>query len=274
MKIRITLVLAALVLVSGLAFPQCMGKFKQGITHVMAEASGGGGSSWQTDLFITDVSTTADRAPNDVEIWIWYYSTEAALRSKSMHFTVPAGGTVRVENVIAQLEAANPGLNLPGIYIGHINATNDVVANARIYNTASGRGEAKPGFGQGLPALEEGEGLKTGEYTRFPTPLDPTVARVNVGIANVGWGSATVTVTVKDDMGSQLSTQDVTLRDHEVKQVYVNGTVPVGYAAGYVEVKVKSAVGNAIYPYVSVVDNVPTGTGLPTSDPSFFYMTR
>ncbi len=277
MKVRVALMLAGLLLVSGLAVPQCMGKFKQGIVHVMAEAAGGGGSSWQTDLFITDVSTAADRAPNNVEIWIWYYSAEAALRSKSFNVSIPAGGTMRLENVVRMMEEANPGLDLPGIYICHISASNDVTANARIYNTSAGRGEAKPGFGQGLPAIDAdaGLGLKTNEYARFPVPLDPAVARVNVGAANLGWGAnAVVSVTVRDHAGTQLSTQDVTLREQEVKQVYVNGGVPAGTAPGYVEVKVKSATGNAIFPYVSVVDNVPTESGLPTSDPSFFFVTR
>ena len=274
MKVRVLFVILAL-LVAPVLFPQCMGKFKNGIIHAMASAAGGGGSQWTTDVSITDVGAPKGRAYNDVEIWIAYYPSGAALRSKFFHVNVPAGGTVRIADVIGRLEAENPGLDLPGVYIGHINAQYEVVANARIYNTASSeRAALQPGFGQGLPALEENKGLAQGEWAQFPVPIDPNEARVNVGLANISWVEAVVLINLFDDTGAIRFTDTVDLRPHEVKQVYVNGSVPAGFAPGNVKVTVQSASGNAIYPYISVADNVPTGTGLPTSDPSFFFVTR
>lgn len=273
MKARALFLILAL-LVAPALFPQCMGKFKQGIIHVMASAAGGGGSQWTTDVTITDVGAPKGRAMNDVEIWIAYYPAKSGLRSKFFHVNVPAGGTVRIADVIGRLEAENPGLDLPGVYIGHINAQYDVVANARIYNTQASRAALSPGFGQGLPALEENKGLAQGEWAQFPVPASPAEARVNVGVANISWYDATVLVELFDDAGTQRYTNTIDLRPHEVKQVTVNSSVPAGYAPGNVKVTVQSANGNAVYPYVSVADNVPTGTGLPTSDPSFFYITR
>jgi hypothetical protein len=267
MRTRALVVIVAL-LVAPALFSQCMGKFRNGIIHAFAETAGGGGSQWTTDVIITDVGAPKGRAFNDVEIWVWI-NTAGGLRSIGKHYSIPAGGTLRIPNVLSDI-----GAPTTGVLIGHISATYDVVANARIYNTQASRGDLKPGFGQGLPAIDENKGLATGEWTQFPVPTNPNEARVNVGVANISWSSATVLIELFDHAGNKYYSNTLMLQMHEVKQVQVNGSVPSGSSPGNVKVTVQYASGNAIYPYVSVADNVPTGSGLPTSDPSFFFITR
>jgi hypothetical protein len=257
----------ALLGLAAAVFPQCFGSFKHGIIPVVAEAPGGGGSYWNSDAYFTDTGAPG-RANNKVELWVWLQGMPP-LRSVGKEFTIPAGGTLRVPNVLSEL-----GVSLSSIYILNFQATYDVMASVRIYNTGSVQRELQPGFGQGIMAMPEKKGLSTGEFVIFPVPLDFAEARVNVGFANTGWNKAKAIVYIFDDQGSEIPPASgnrsvLELEPQEVKQFTVNPHLS-GTAPGSIMIYMDFGDPNTGYAYVSVVDNVTPAGGQPTSDPSFY----
>lgn len=234
-------------------FSQPMTPLKQGFIPVVTAAQGGGGSFWRSDVWITNVSNKT----NSVELWVY---TGTRGESTGKFYTLPANSSLNISNVVGDI-----GLSEGAIYLLNINATENVVVGSRTYTEAVQR--AGGTYGQFIPSFPYYQGLKKGQKAYFPIPLNISEYRVNVGIANSGWGDAKINIKVFDGNNNQLYSNSITSYFQKVTQINAinNGLSATGN--GYILIEVTDETQANILPYVSVVDYKGS------NDPSFMFTT-
>ncbi len=231
---RRTVFLIAL-LVPVAAGAQTLQPMTAGVIPVVAHLPGAGGSTWRTDLYITQ---TRGSAPAVVSLVL----RNPAGPDWATEVTVPGeNGAMEVADVVRAVNPSAPD----GKYVLTWESTQPVVVTSRTFTV-----EAAGTYGQGIGSLAPGSGFGMDGEARFPAPVDSGTHRVNVGIANAGSGEQTFHITTYGAEGEVLGSWDRTVAPGAIVQFRAN---EVGTGAGSVAVRCTAGCDGNAYAYVSVV---------------------
>jgi M6 family metalloprotease-like protein len=208
---------------------------------VAINASGQLGSRWRSDLGLLN------RGGGSANVELRLFSSGNVLTGNAS-LNAAAQGIYR--DVVGQT------LHGTGKGAMEVRSTQPLVVTSRTYNWASDKT-----FGQDYDGFAAGSGLSAGQsaYLAGLTEKDPY--RTNIGITNTGSTSATVTVTLHDGAGSQLTSFNTTIdaggffQDQSFKNKAGRTDLETCYA------KVTVVSGSGIIAHASVVDgrsNDPT----------------
>ncbi len=109
-------------------FPQPMSQLKQGFIPVVTAAQGAAGSFWRSDVWITNASGKT------VEVELWVYTGTIRDESTGKKYSIPAFGSLGVENIVSDL-----GLQQNALYLLNIYSDENVVIGSRTYTESTER---------------------------------------------------------------------------------------------------------------------------------------
>ncbi len=223
-----------------------------------ASAHGFNGTFWTTTgWFASNVS-----APVEIKAAFLRQGQDnsAALGSLTDLGTVPAGGYLEVEDMVAKLGGAG---KTGGIYIEATAQGNglpvDLVRATTYTFTPNDKGPG--GYGQGVPAV----GIGAGTYARtlIPGVYQGSDYRTNIGAMNTAGQETGVHVEVHDSTGTEVASQVWDLKPYEQKQVSLKSMGVTSLSGGFVTVTQSGTTGS-FQAYVTVVDQ-KTGDAVYTS---------
>ena len=212
-----------------------------------ASAPGAAGTFWSTTGWF------ANNVYVDVDLAGAFLAQEqdntAALSALTSIGTVPAGGFLEVEDIVALLgESGVAG----GVYI-EATAEGDgglppVLVRGTSY-TFTENTQGPGAYGQGLPVVSAGEN----HQVTIPGVFQSTDYRTNIGVLNTSGEELILGVRVVSVGGGELGAQDWTLEPYEWKQVPVTALGVNSAAGGFVTMTRMSTTGT-FRGYCSVVD--------------------
>jgi len=216
-----------------------------------ALAAGAEGSFFQTDVDIN-----SDSASDASYAFLWLpRNTDNSTPTQSETFTIGAGESVRYENVLAEVFAAEP--DVAGALAVLSNTTNlNIMSRTYAVSVANPAGT----FGQALPGVPADQLIMQGETRRITFMSENDDLRANLGCVNGVNDSVRVAVNMYDDAGALLETRNMDLgpwSNNQFNRIF-SAYAPTN---GYVDVSA-SKEGAAFYCYGSVLDN---GSNDPTS---------
>jgi len=217
----------------------------------IAKAAGAEDSFFQTDV---DLNNTA----LDMEVefqFLWLPRGEDNSEpTKSSRFSLGAGESVRVEDVLRTIFGVEP--NAVGALA--IAASNpDLIAMSRTYNIPPTKIAGT--FGQALPAVAFDDLIMSSETQRIIFMSENDDFRANVGCVNGSDSAIEILIDLYDALGTPLETKTMNLgpwSNDQVNRIF-SSYQPIN---GYVDVR-SNTMGGMYYCYGSVLDNV-------TSDPT------
>lgn len=210
------------------------------IIPVAGRAPGAGGTFWETDLIISNLSPEYGILQVTVEVWI-------GGEKLSFVVDVPALGTVTVDDFLRTKFGRQTGLGVVRISSALTDA--QLSARARVHTTTD--------VGQSVPALPVSE---LAQESIIPGLTVAAGNRSNLGVANPNDIAANVTLELFNADGQRLDTRSTQVAPHAVLQQEINAAFVPFLATGDVSIRVTSS--QPVYTFGSVVR---TGTG----DPSF-----
>lgn len=221
---------------------------------VASRAAGANNSQWRSDLGITNPN------PSAANFEVRFHGSSGVLISSAF---VSANGQSILQDVVGQLGGTGSGAI-------EVRADQPVRITGRTYNQVSPSAGCYPGgtLGQDYIGFTAQSGLANGETGILGQLTENSAYRTNVGLTNAGAAQATVTVTLYDGAGGQLTSYTVTLNPGEWKQEnqpFRNKAGQTNMQRGWAKVTVTS--GSGIYAYASVIDNI-------TNDPTTIPMQR
>lgn len=217
---------------------------------VVSRAKGWVGE-WRSDLGILNRSSSA---PAQVSLVL-----RAAGNMYTGNVTVPAGGQEILRDVALLLGLTSGS--------GSLELTSDepVLITSRTYNLQ----ETGWTFGQGYDAVTVRQGLAAGEAAFLPqltqngSSGEVGTYRSNIGLTNLGTGTAKVKVELFDSLGAPVWSGTINLSPgqwYQYNEPYRTKAQRNDVAKGYARVSVVS--GGSVYAYGSVLDN---GSSDPTT---------
>lgn len=221
----------------------------------VAHAPGAGSTQWRTNLAVVNRTTVPAEA---VLTFLPYTGGGAPVERRT---TISVLGTVEWEDVLVSLFGFSAAASIKGSV--EIVSSTPLIITSRTYNQA-----AQGSFGQYYPAVAAGGGYGPGVSAIIPQLKKNGNFRSNVGVLNVGEGTASVEARIFNPLGQQVGAtvqRDVPAGrywqwdDILGSRYAAAGTMDSAYAV----VKVLSA-GDRVWSYGSVVDNA---TGDPTTVP-------
>jgi penicillin amidase len=232
---RRLILVVVLVAVAGAASAQTMSPASSGVVPVVSRTPGAMGSTWSTNVYITQVTGNAPATVN--------LTVHAAGGTRSLPVVLPgAGGSAEVLDVVSAA-----GVAADGNYVMTWWSTQPVVLSTRTFTT-----EAGGSYGQGITSVADGSGFATGGTVIFPAPMDAGSHRVNVGIANAGPLAQGFHIEAIGVDGSVGSTWDLEVGPYAVEQLRTNAGMST---AGSVSVSCVANCDRNAFGYASVVVN-------------------
>jgi hypothetical protein len=210
------------------------------IIPVAGRVPGAGGTFWETDLVITNLSPEYNALNVTVETWL-------GGEHLSFVVAVPANGTVTIEDILRTRFGRETGVGLIRISNGLADA--QLTARARVHTTAD--------VGQSVPALPIAE---LALESVIPGLTGTTGNRSNLGIANPNDTAADITLELHNAAGQRVAVASTQVAAHGVLQQEIGSAFDPKYTTGDVSVRVISS--QPVYTFGSIVR---TSTG----DPSF-----
>jgi formylglycine-generating enzyme required for sulfatase activity len=221
------------------------------IFPAVALAGGAEGAFFQTDA---DLNNTALDMDVQYELWWLPRGENNSDPMRSEMFSLAAGQSVRIENVLAEVF----GLEPDEVGAMAIAASSPyLIGMSRTYNIP---GEKVAGtFGQALPAVPEDDFIMAGETQRIIFMSENDDFRANLGCVNGTDMTVQIAIDLYDAAGTPLETKTMELRPWSNNQFnrILRDYQPVN---GYVDVR-SGTEGAKYFCYGSVLDNV-------TSDPT------
>ncbi|MGV8041263.1 MAG: hypothetical protein AB2L07_14740 [Thermoanaerobaculaceae bacterium] len=221
---------------------------------VASHAGGLHNSQWRTDLGVTNPN------PSTANFEVRFHGASSVLTSTAF---VTADGQSILQDVVGQLGGTGSGAI-------EVRADQPIRVTGRTYNLVSPAAGCYPNgtLGQDYVGFKTEEGLVGGQAAILGQLTENSAYRTNIGLTNAGIGQATVTVTLYDGAGGQLTTYTVTLGPGEWKQEnqpFRNKAGQTNMQRGWAKVTVTA--GSGVYAYASVIDNI-------TNDPTTIPMQR
>jgi hypothetical protein len=210
------------------------------IIPIAGRVPGAGGTFWETDLVITNLSPEYNALNVTVETWI-------GGEHLSFVVAVPANGTVTIEDIIRTRFGRETGFGLLRIRNGLADA--QLTARARVHTTGD--------VGQSVPALPIAE---LALESVIPGLTGTTGNRSNLGIANPNGTAADITLELHNAAGQRAAVITTQVAAHTVLQQEIGSAFGPQYRDGNATVRVISS--QPVYTFGSIVR---TSTG----DPSF-----
>jgi hypothetical protein len=235
MRRSIFVVAVAALAVAGGLWAQTMSPASSGVVPVVSRTPGAMGSTWSTNVYITQVT---GNAPATVNLTV--HAVGGAARSLAVALPGAAGSAEVLDVVSAAGVAAD------GNYVMTWWSTQPVVLSTRTFTT-----EASGSYGQGISSVADGSGFATGGTVIFPAPMDAGNHRVNVGIANAGPATQSFHLEAIGVDGSVGSSWDLEVGPYAVEQLRANAGMTT---AGSVSVSC-SRTATETHGYASVVVN-------------------
>lgn len=206
---------------------------------------------WRSDLGILNRSSSTAAQVSLV--------VRAGGQTYTGNVTVPAKGQEILRDValLLGLESGSGSLEL--------SADQPVLVTSRTYNLQ----ENGLTFGQGYDAIAVRDGLAAGQsafvaqLTQNGSSGQVGTYRSNIGLTNLGTGTARVKVDLLDNLGTQVWTSTIDLSPgqwHQYNEPYRTGAQRNDIAKGYARITVVS--GASVFAYGSVLDN---GSSDPTT---------
>jgi formylglycine-generating enzyme required for sulfatase activity len=223
----------------------------------VAVAAGAEGAFFQTDIDLNNTAPTEGKTVDmDVQYELWWLprgedNTDSV---KSEPFTLAAGHSVRIENVLTEIFGLEPD-EVGALAIAA--SSPYLIGMSRTYNIPAAK--AAGTFGQALPAVHEDELIQSGDTQRIIFMSENADFRANLGCVNGTDMTIRVLIDLYDASGSLLETKTMNLGPWSNKQInrIFSAYQPVN---GYVDVR-SNTEDAKYYCYGSVLDNV-------TSDPT------
>lgn len=235
MRRSIFVVAVAALAVAGVVSAQTMAPASSGVVPVVSRTPGAMGSTWSTNVYLTQV---AGSAPATVTMTVHHNASV----SSDVAVTVPgAGGSAEVLDIVT---AAGMG---DGNYVMSWWSTQPVMLSTRTFTT-----EDSGSYGQGIGSVPVGSGFATGGTVIFPAPMDAGSHRVNVGIANAGPSTQTFIVLALDSSGAVVSSWGEEVGPYAIEQLRTNAGMS---GAGSVSLRCHLGCDGNAYGYASVVVN-------------------
>jgi len=236
MRRSIFVVAVAALAVAGGLWAQTMSPASSGVVPVVSRTPGAMGSTWSTNVYITQVTGSA---PATVTLTVH----AAGGASWSLPVALPgAGGSAEVLDVVSAA-----GVAADGNYVMSWWSTQPVMLSTRTFTT-----EDVGSYGQGISSVADGSGFATGGTVIFPAPMDAGNHRVNVGIANAGPATQSFHLEAIDVDGTPVTNWDVEVGPFAIEQLRTNAGMS---AAGSVSVSCVAGCDGNAYGYASVVVN-------------------
>jgi|GEM_PF-1110115 len=215
----------------------------------VAHLPGAGGSVWRTDLAVVNPGAT------DAAITLTFVDHDTGAET-TVGRTLPAGASEEWVDAVAG------ALGLQGSVKGllQVGSTVPLAISCRTYNQET----ATRTFGQNLPALTAEDALAGGAEGIVPHLKRSSRFRTNLGVVNLGSGSATVAVELFDAAGRQVGRADTLTVAAGAwrQQTDVLGWLGAGdREIAYARVTPSPAAAR-VWVYASLVDNA---TGDPTT---------
>lgn len=210
------------------------------IIPIAGRTPGAGGTFWETDLVLSNLSPEYAILHVKVETWI---DGEAL----SFVVDVPALGTVTIEDFVRTRFGRQTAVGLVRISNGLADA--QLAARARVH-TNSDVGQSVPGLPVSALARE----------SLIPGLNGSSGSRSNLGIANPNSTAADITLELLSDRGARLAQKTMQVAAHAVVQQELGSAFQRDSSTGDVTVRVTSS--QPVYTFGSVVR---TSSG----DPSF-----
>ncbi len=211
-----------------------------------AHNGGVGGTSWVTDLNLTNPGSKAVSA--DLA-FLPAGGNNAGATEVQVH--VPVGGALELPDVVAVTLGAN------GSGAVRIRSDGDLLVTSRTYNDAPGGT-----YGQFIPGVVAGAGLEPGQSQLLAGLESDEAYRTNIGVANASDTPAAVTIDLFAADGTALASKDVSLARWgwtQVSGIFAGAGVS-DLALGYAVVR-NTSTSAVVHTYASVVD---ARTGDPT----------
>lgn len=210
------------------------------VVPAVAHNPGMEGTSWRTDLAL--VNTGAATATVQLD----FLGDDPDL---SRTVDVPAGGTVVWRNVVEELFGVHPDVSRQGVVV--LVSSEPLAVAARTFNQTAGGT-----FGQYVPALKRGDGLRAGTIGHLPLVAEGAGSRTNIGLVGLGDDEARVRIRLYGAGGEQLGnaiTTTVAARSWlQINDVFVAaGAGPAD--AAYAAVELVGSRGE-VWAYASVID--------------------
>jgi len=210
------------------------------IIPVAGRTPGAGGTFWQTDLVLTNLSPEYNGLKVTVETWI-------DGEHLSFEVNVPANGTITLEDVLRTRFGRETGIGL--LRISNALPDAQLTARARVYTTGD--------VGQSVPALPF---AALAQESVIPGLTGSPGNRSNLGIANPNDTAADITLELLSAAGQRVAVASTQVAAHSVLQQEIGSAFNPQLTRADVSVRVLSS--QAVYTFGSVVR---TSTG----DPSF-----
>jgi formylglycine-generating enzyme required for sulfatase activity len=223
----------------------------------VAVASGAEGAFFQSDVDLNNTSGAGSQSPpTEVQYELWWLprGDDNSNPVTSETFSLAAGESVRIENVLSEIFGLEP--NEVGALVVAASDRN-LIGMSRTYNippeTIGGT------FGQAIPAVPEGDLMRSGETRRIIFMSENAGFRANIGCVNGGGSTVRILLDLHDASGTMLETKTMNLKPWSSNQFnrIFGAYQPVD---GYVDVR-SDTEGAKFACYGSVLDNV-------TSDPT------
>lgn len=210
------------------------------IIPVAGRTPGAGGTFWETDLVLTNLSPEYVGLKATVETWV-------NGEHLSFDVNVPALGTVTIEDFMRTRFGRDTAIGL--VRISNALPDAQLVARARVHTTGD--------VGQSVPGLPVAELAKD---SIIPGLTGSAGNRSNLGIANPNGTAADITLELYTASGQRASVKSIQVAPHSVLQQEIGAAFDPDHTKGDVSVRVTSS--QPVYTFGSIVR---TGTG----DPSF-----
>ena len=213
-----------------------------------AAANGSHGTYWSTDLWVanrtlTDLTLRGAFLPKGSD-------NSGAVRAPSALGTVPAGGFLKVPDVVSAVGGSGTG----GLYLEASAAGGDLPAELvqAVTYTFTPNPDGDGSYGQGIPAVGSGERSDV----LCPGVFHDGSHRTNVGVLNTSDQSIVVGIAVIDAQGSEAGSGSWTLPPYSQRQESVGSFGVTGIRGGTVRVtRMDTTPGGAFMAFISVVDN-------------------
>ncbi len=211
-------------------------------------AAGSGGSQWRSDVGFLNKGS----APANVDFT--FYLTDGRTIEASSTTTVAAGGQAWYEDILGQLGITGKGSV-------KVQSDQPGAVTARLYNqTSNGT------YGQYFAGHTTSDGLASGESAVLPMLRQDSHYRTNLSVTNMGSSSATVSITLRNHVGTTVGVLSRTLSPGQSYQ-WVEPFASAGMTNDTGSAVVRVGSGSGVVASASVIDRR-------TNDPTTIQMAR
>ncbi len=220
---------------------------------VVAHNPGQKQSQWRSDLGLLNGGT------GQANVQLKFYGASVVTNTTY----VPAKTQSILTDVVAQLGTSGQGAL-------QVISDRPLMVTARTYNQVASTESCYPNGtqGQNYPVLTASDGLGAGQSAYLGGLTENASYRSNVGLVNVGSGTASVLVELYNGAGTKLTSYTVSLAAGQWAQETQPFKAKAGQTAmarGYAKVTVQS--GSGVFAFASVMDNL-------TNDPTTVTMQK